>query len=138
MSLSLPALKYAYDALEPFIDEQTMKLHHSKHHQAYTDNMNKALSALQSTALKGNTVDQLLRKIAREDDAGKVDPEWGAVRMALRNHGGGYVNHDLFFANMSPAKLQIVADCSVSKQINADFGSLASFKTQFIDSASKV
>ncbi|EGF76170.1 hypothetical protein BATDEDRAFT_15026 [Batrachochytrium dendrobatidis JAM81] len=111
---TLPKISYAYDALEPHIDEATMTLHHTKHHQAYTDNLNKAL------------------------DAGKTEPlPWPSpkVRQTVRNNGGGYVNHGIYFSNMGPEKLALNADAEFGKQLVKSFGSIETFKQQFTAAA---
>jgi len=89
---TLPKLPYAYDALEPYIDAQTMQIHHDKHHQAYVDNLNKAVAA--EPALAGMTVDELLQRL---------DTLPAAVRTAVRNQGGGHANHSLFWETLAPA-----------------------------------
>ena len=91
MAYELPALPYDYDALEPTIDEQTMRIHHGKHHQAYVDNLNKALDG---TPWADAPLDQLLG--ALED----IIPE--DKRTAVRNNGGGHANHSLFWTTMTP------------------------------------
>ena len=90
MAFSVPPLPYGYDALEPTIDEQTMRLHHDKHHQAYVDNANKALDG---TPLDGESVEQILTNL----DALPEDR-----RAAARNNVGGHANHSLFWEIMSP------------------------------------
>ena len=87
----LPKLDYAYDALEPHIDARTMEIHHTKHHQAYVDNLNKAVAA--TPELNGHSLEQLLRGIAAVPDG---------VRNAVKNHGGGHHNHSLFWNIMGP------------------------------------
>ena len=87
MSYELPDLPYPYDALEPHIDEQTMRVHHDKHHQAYVDNANKAL---EGTEWADSSVEEVLRAI---------DP---GEHAALRNNAGGHANHELFWQIMSP------------------------------------
>jgi len=87
----LPQLGYAYDALEPHIDARTMEIHHSKHHNAYVTNLNKALE--QAPELASKSVEDLLRGIA-------TVPE--TIRGAVRNHGGGHANHTLFWDVMGP------------------------------------
>ncbi|KAH6561483.1 hypothetical protein BASA62_009786 [Batrachochytrium salamandrivorans] len=139
---TLPKIDYAYDALEPHIDAATMTLHHTKHHQAYTDNLNKALTELsqcEAFAAKASfsSVEDLLRIIARED-AGKAESlPWPSpkVRQIVRNNGGGYVNHGVYFANMSPETHALSADSELSKQLTKCFGSLAAFKEQFTAAA---
>ncbi len=99
IAADVPALKYPYSlpkltietkALEPVIDTKTMEIHHGKHHQAYVDNLNKALA--ENTALQGMTLHAILRKI------GDV-PE--SIRTAVRNHGGGHLNHSMFWSIMN-------------------------------------
>jgi Fe-Mn family superoxide dismutase len=87
----LPKLPYAFDALEPHIDARTMEIHHGKHHQAYVDNLNKALA--QAPELAGKPVDDLLRGFSTVPDA---------IKTAVRNHGGGHANHSLFWDVMGP------------------------------------
>lgn len=87
----LPKLAYAYDALVPHIDARTMEIHHTKHHQAYIDNLNKALAAHPELAAK--SLEELLRGVA-------TVPE--GIRTAVRNHGGGHANHSLFWEIMGP------------------------------------
>ncbi|GAB4407171.1 MAG: superoxide dismutase [Bryobacter sp.] len=87
---ALPKLDYAYDALEPAIDAQTMTIHHTKHHQAYVDNLNKALAA--HADLKSLSIEELLRR------GEKLPP---AVQTAVRNNGGGHANHSLFWKLLS-------------------------------------
>ena len=86
----LPKLDYAYNALEPWIDEQTMMTHHSKHHQAYVDNLNKAVAGTPFEKMKIEDVLRNLDKI----------PE--SMRTAVRNHGGGHYNHSLYWKTMAP------------------------------------
>src|SRR3712207_8927988 len=90
MPFELPPLPYDYAALEPYIDEQTMRIHHDKHHQAYVDNANKAL---EGTEWADRPVEDVLRNLDRipEDK-----------RAAVRNNAGGHANHELFWAIMSP------------------------------------
>jgi superoxide dismutase, Fe-Mn family len=86
MAFELPKLPYAYDALEPHIDARTMEIHHTKHHQAYTDNLNKAI---QGTELEGKSIEEIMNSI-------------DADNKAVRNNGGGYYNHNLFWTILSP------------------------------------
>lgn len=87
----LPKLPYAFDALEPHLDARTMEIHHDKHHQAYVDNLNKALAS--APELAGKSVEELMRGF-------DAVPE--AIRGAVRNHGGGHANHSLFWEVMGP------------------------------------
>ncbi len=116
MAHELPALPYDYSALEPHIDEMTMRIHHDKHHAAYVTNLNKALeSAPESQAL---SVVDLLK------DLGKV-PE--SIRTAVNNNGGGHYNHTMFWAIMGPNKGGEPAG-ELADAIKAAFGDFASFK----------
>ena len=90
MPFTLPDLPYAYDALEPTIDARTMEIHHSKHHQAYVDNANKAL---EGTEWADNNVESVLASLAAMPDA---------IQAAVRNNAGGHANHSLFWTIMSP------------------------------------
>src|SRR5699024_12166386 len=90
MSYTLPELPYAYDALEPHIDERTMKIHHDKHHQGYTDKVNKALKG---TDYEDKPIDEVL---------GDINNLPEDVRQAVRNNGGGFANHSLFWTVLSP------------------------------------
>ena len=91
MTFTLPDLPYAYNALEPHIDARTMEIHHTKHHQGYVDNLNKALADYPE--LQNKSVEDLLKDL-------NAVPE--AIRTAVRNHGGGHANHSLFWQLMSP------------------------------------
>lgn len=85
MSFELPKLGYAYDALEPTIDAQTMEIHYTKHHQAYVDNLNKAIAG---TDLEGKTIEEVIKE--------------GSDKPAVRNNGGGHFNHTLFWEILTP------------------------------------
>lgn len=119
---TLSNLPYAYDALEPFIDERTMQIHHDKHHAAYVKNLNDALAG--NEALLSMPVEQVIA------DLSKV-PE--GVRMKVRNNGGGHANHSLFWQMMSPnsegAPRQAQGD--LAKSIDESFGSFEKFKELF-------
>ena len=95
MKHELPALPYAYDALEPYIDKMTMEIHHAKHHQAYTDKMNAVLEKYPDLSEK--PLEELMRNL---DQSGMDE----ADKAAFRNHGGGYLNHKLFWEVMGPEK----------------------------------
>lgn len=120
----LPKLNYAYDALEPHIDAKTMEIHHSKHHQAYTDNFNKAIADFPE-----------IQKMSLEDifkNLNKLEvPE--ATRKAIQNHGGGFINHNIFWDNLAPEKEK---DESLIKELEETFGSLDNFKAEFEKAAS--
>jgi Fe-Mn family superoxide dismutase len=118
MAFELPALPYAYEALEPHIDAETMKLHHTKHHQTYTTGLNNAITG---TEWAQKSVEELLRGIEQLPES---------MRGAIRNHGGGYANHCLFWETMAP-NAGGEADGAVSAAIQSTFGSFASFKEAF-------
>lgn len=125
MAFEVPPLPYAYEALEPYIDSQTMHLHHDKHHQAYVDNFNAALD--KAPELKSKDPEQILR------DLNSV-PE--AIRTAVRNHGGGHVNHAMFWAIMGPnAGGQPTG--AIADAIKNTFGDFAQFQEKFNDAGTK-
>jgi Fe-Mn family superoxide dismutase len=126
MKHELPKLPYAYDALEPYIDAKTMEIHHTKHHQAYIDKLNAALEKYPK--LQNKTVKELLQNL----DSLAIED---ADRTAIRNHGGGHVNHSLFWQIMGPKK---EIDEKLVSDINSTFGSVEEFKKQFTDTAAKV
>lgn len=117
MSFKLPDLKYAYNALEPHIDARTMEIHHSKHHAAYTNNLNNAIAG---TELDGKSIEEILKVCADKP--------------AVRNNGGGFYNHNLFWEIMTPngggAPTGAVGDA-----IKATFGTYEEFKTIFSNAA---
>jgi superoxide dismutase, Fe-Mn family len=113
MAFTLPPLPYAYNALEPHIDEQTMKIHHDKHHQAYVDNLNKAIAGSEH---ENKSLEELIAI------AGKISP-------AVRNNGGGHWNHTFFWDILSKDGGQ--PSGSLSEAINSTFGSFDEFKTKF-------
>jgi Fe-Mn family superoxide dismutase len=119
-AFTLPPLPYAYDALAPVIDEKTMTIHHTKHHQAYIDKLNAAVAA--EPSLAGKTVEQLLANLA-------AIPE--AVRTAVRNHGGGHANHSLFWTLMRPPREGNAPAGKLAEAIAAKFGSVEKFQEQF-------
>ncbi len=125
MPYELPPLPYDYNALEPFIDEQTMKLHHDKHHQAYVTNLNGALDKHKD--LYDKTPEQLLA------DLNAVPEE---IRTTVRNNGGGHVNHTMFWQIMKPGGGG-QAEGPISGQITSDFGDFESFKKQFNEQTAK-
>jgi superoxide dismutase, Fe-Mn family len=120
---TLPPLPYAYNALEPWIDEQTMRIHHDKHHQAYLDNL---LKAIAGTELENIPPDKLLADLAKVPEK---------IRGAVRNHGGGYVNHTLFWEVMAP-KAGGAAGGELAQAIDKAFGTFDSFKEKFAAAAS--
>lgn len=122
----LPKLPFAYDALEPFIDRQTMEIHHQKHHQAYVDKLNAALEKY--PALQGRPVEELLVDLPKLDVA---EPD----RMAIKNQAGGVHNHNLFWTYLDPKNTK---DEMLTTEITGIFGSVDNFKQQFSDSATKL
>ena len=119
MAYSLPSLPYAYDALEPHVDKMTMEIHHTKHHQAYINNVNKALEGHPDLANK--PIDDLMRGLASVPEA---------IRTAVRNNGGGHSNHTLFWTIMGP-NAGGAPGGELAAAINGTFGSFDNFKTQF-------
>ena len=118
--LELPALPYAYDALEPHIDAQTMTIHHTKHHQAYIDNANKAL---EGTAMADMSADEIIASLASAPADKKA---------ALRNNVGGHVNHSLFWKVMGPGGSGHPSG-ELSSAIDEAFGSFDAFKERLED-----
>ena len=114
---SLPKLPYTYNALEPFIDAQTMEIHHSKHHQAYVNNLNAAIQ--KEISLKGKSVEELLANISKLPES---------VRTAVRNNGGGHWNHAFFWQLL---KTGTKPSEKVNQAIIKNFGSMEEFKKQF-------
>ncbi len=121
MKYTLPSLSYPYNALEPYIDAQTMEIHHTKHHQAYIDNLNKALDKY--PVLQEKNLEYLLRNI-------KSVPE--DIRQQIINHGGGHLNHTLFWQIMAPKK---ELDKNLISEIEKEFKSLDEFKKIFSQTA---
>ncbi|SET82905.1 superoxide dismutase [Hymenobacter actinosclerus] len=118
MAFELPALPYAFDALEPHIDAQTMQIHHDKHHQAYVTNLNNAIAG---TDMEGKSLDELMHNIA-------------AAPVAVRNNGGGHWNHSMFWQVLSP-KGGGEPTGAVAEAINKSFGSYEKFKEEFTKAA---
>lgn len=123
MAFELPQLPYAYDALEPHIDKETMNIHHTKHHNTYVTNLN--------NALQGN--EELLAKSVEEVIA-NLDAVPEAARTAVRNNGGGHANHTLFWQILSPNGGGAPAG-ELADAINSKFGSFESFKEEFTKAA---
>jgi Fe-Mn family superoxide dismutase len=115
----LPPLPYGFDALEPYIDAKTMQVHHDGHHGAYVTNLNKALE--QAPDLQGKSVEELLANNCA------VVPE--NIRTAVRNNGGGHINHSMFWKIMKPGGSQ--PEGNVLQAISGSFGSFEKFKEQF-------
>lgn len=118
MAFELPPLPYAFDALEPYIDAQTMEIHHGKHHAAYVAKLN---DAVKGTDLEDLSLDELMSKV------GKNSP-------AVRNNGGGHYNHSLFWTIMSPGGGGSPSG-DLASAIQAKFGSFDDFKTEFSNAA---
>jgi Fe-Mn family superoxide dismutase len=124
MAFELPPLPYAEDALEPHIDARTMGIHHDKHHAAYTNNLNAALEG--HADLAGQSIEDLLGDL-------NAVPE--SIRTAVRNNGGGYANHNLFWEIMGPnGGGEPTGD--LASAINSAFGGFSAFKEQFAKAAS--
>jgi Fe-Mn family superoxide dismutase len=114
-AFSLPALPYAFDALEPHIDRLTMEIHHDRHHKAYVDNLNKALPGTTKT------LEEILASVSTQP-------------VAVRNNGGGHWNHSFFWNVLGPARGSKPSP-ALAKQIDADFGSFDAFKAEFTKAA---
>jgi Fe-Mn family superoxide dismutase len=125
---TLPQLKYSYDALEPYIDAKTMEIHYTKHHQAYIDNLNKAIEKYKE--FENYSVEDLLASI-------NSIPE--EIRTIVRNHGGGHSNHSLFWEILTPSNSlehnNGLPKENLALKINSDFGSFENFKNKFIEVA---
>ena len=118
MSFELPQLPYSHDALEPHIDAKTMEIHHGKHHAGYTNNLN---NAIKGTALENSTVEKILSGLDMDN-------------MAIRNNGGGFFNHSLFWNVMSPNGGGSPSG-DLMDAINNSFGSFEDFKSAFSKAA---
>jgi Fe-Mn family superoxide dismutase len=125
MAFEVPPLPYAYDALEPHIDEQTMHLHHDKHHQAYVTNLNAAIE--KHPELSGKSPEELLK------DLNSVPED---IKAAVRNNGGGHVNHTMFWEIMGPGGGGAPTG-ALAEAINAAFGSLDALKAAVNDAGVK-
>ncbi len=119
MAHELPALPYAHDALEPYIDTMTMQIHHGKHHATYVANLNAALD--QYPELQKHSVEDLIRNIANVPEA---------IRTAVRNNGGGHANHAMFWQLMAP-KAGGDPSGPLADAIKSGFGSFEAFKAEF-------
>ena len=115
MAFEVPALTYGYDALSPTIDEQTMRLHHDKHHQAYVDKLNGAVN--ETAALQGKPIEEILKGVS-------------ALAPVVRNNGGGHWNHSFFWEIMAPGGAKEPGG-ALGAAITAAFGSLDALKEQF-------
>lgn len=123
MKHTLPKLSYDYNALEPYIDARTMEIHHTKHHQTYVDKLNAVLDKHPDLAEKK------LEDLMKELNSLKIDE---ADKKAVRNHGGGHLNHTLFWMVMDPHAKR---DDKLAKRIEKDFGSVDAFKEKFTAAA---
>jgi len=119
MDYKFPELPYAFDALEPHIDALTMEIHYTKHHKTYYD---KFVAAIKETELNGATLEEIFKQVSK-------------LPMAVRNHGGGYYNHSLFWESMSPNGGGVPKG-KLAEAINAQYGSFEDLKTKFNDAAS--
>ena len=118
MAFELPKLDYAYNALEPHIDARTMEIHHSKHHAGYTNNLN---AAIDGTDLAGKSIEDILADVSKHS-------------VAVRNNGGGFFNHNLFWKVLSPNGGGIPTG-EVLQAVEKNFGSFDAFKDQFSKAA---
>ena len=118
MSFSLPKLEYSYDALEPHIDARTMEIHHSKHHQGYTNKLN---AAIEGTENESKDILEILEGLDMSN-------------MALRNNAGGYYNHKLFWEVLNPSHENVMSD-GLTSAINDAYGSFDNFKDAFSKAA---
>ncbi len=119
MAFTLPDLPYAFDALEPHIDARTMEIHHGKHHAGYTKKLN---AAIEGTDLEGKAIEDILAHVSKHGTG-------------VRNNGGGYYNHNLFWEIMSPSGGDLPAGSDIAQAINRDFGSYENFKDEFAKAA---
>lgn len=115
-AFSVPALPYAFDALEPAIDAQTMQIHHDRHHQAYVTNLNAAVAS--TPALQGKSLEDILKTAS-------------SAAPAVRNNAGGHYNHSLFWTLMAPVAQGGEPSPALKAQIETDFGSIDAFKKAF-------
>lgn len=126
MPFQLPLLSFSYDAFEPYIDAQTMELHHKKHHQTYIDQLNAIVE--KNTFLQNQSLDALLSLSHAYEDS---------VRSVVRNHGGGHFNHTFFWQQMSPHGMRQPVGI-VAQKLYEQFGSFDSFKLEFEGKAKSV
>ncbi|MES2187721.1 MAG: superoxide dismutase [Pseudomonadota bacterium] len=122
MAFTLPPLPYAYDALEPHIDAQTMEIHYTKHHQTYVNNLN---AAVKETPYEGQSIEALVSGVEKLPEA---------LRAPVRNNGGGHYNHSLFWAVMAPGATG-KPDGALAAAIDSDLGGLDAFKEAFTKAA---
>jgi Fe-Mn family superoxide dismutase len=122
MAFTLPPLPYAYDALEPHIDAQTMEIHYTKHHQTYVNNLN---AAAKDTPYEGKSIEELVAAVENLPEA---------LRAPVRNNGGGHYNHSLFWTVMAPGATG-KPDGALATAIDSDLGGLDAFKEAFTKAA---
>ena len=118
MAFELPKLGYSYDALEPNIDARTMEIHHSKHHGGYTTKLN---NAVEGTELEGKTIEEILKNVSKHSTA-------------VRNNGGGYYNHNLYWEILAPGGAK-TPQGELADAIDESFGSLENFREAFVQAA---
>ncbi len=123
----LPPLPYDYAALEPYIDTETMKVHHDKHHAAYVKKLNEAVTATPSLA--GKSVEELIGNLNKVPES---------VRTAVRNNGGGHANHSLFWLTMAPNQGPRIKNSALTAKLAEIYGSMDKFQEQFAKSATTV
>ncbi|MDO4775202.1 MAG: superoxide dismutase [Aerococcaceae bacterium] len=124
MTFTLPNLPYAYEALEPTIDARTMEIHHSKHHAAYVSNLNAALENYADLAEK--SIEDLIANLNEVPEA---------VRTAVRNNGGGHLNHSIFWTTLKSPVENNEVPAELKVKLEADFGSVEAFKEAFAKAA---
>ena len=126
MSFALPSLPYSYNALEPYIDARTMEVHHTKHHQKYTDKLNEAVAGHPNV---GN--------LAIEDILSDLSSLPQEIQTPVRNHGGGYANHNFFWTILAPAQRQ-KPEGDMAAALDTTFGTFSDFKQKFSDAATSL
>lgn len=124
MKFTLPELKYAYEALEPHIDQRTMEIHHQKHHGTYITNLNNALEGL--VEYEGWTIEEILKHLERMPEN---------IKGVVRNNGGGHYNHTLFWESLAPGGKPMSEAFKI--KLEKSFGSVEAFKAAFKDAALK-
>jgi Fe-Mn family superoxide dismutase len=119
----LPELPYAFDALEPYIDAQTLQIHHDKHHQTYVDKLNAAIEG--DPTLKDKPIDEILSDLSNINES---------VKTAMINNGGGHLNHSFYWETMAP-KSPIDLNSNVAKEIVKVFSTMQAFREKFVAAA---
>jgi len=115
--ITLPKLDYKYEDLEPYVDKQTMELHHSKHHQGYVDKLNAALTG---SGWEDKSLEEILKNLDKFPES---------IRTAVKNNGGGVFNHNLFFESLGPKRMDLLG--KIQEGVEKNFGSVDSFKEEF-------